>query len=148
MIREYQDQDIGAVVEIWYESSIDAHDFIDPDYWKAQINEMRERYIPMSETYVMVEGAVITGFVSMVDDYLAALFIDRAHQNKGAGRELLDFVKDRRACMKLKVYKENIAAVRFYERNEFGIKEEVTDEQTGRQECVMEWRKPDEAADQ
>src|SRR5699024_11326771 len=62
--------------------------------------------------------------------YLAALFIDVAYQNNGAGKELLNFEKRRRNKIRLKVYKENLSAVRFYEKNGFIIKEELTDEQT------------------
>src|SRR5690625_5506972 len=76
----------------------------------------------------------------MVEGYLAALFIDVAYQNNGAGKELLNFEKRRRNKIRLKVYKENLSAVRFYEKNGFIIKEELTDEQTNKQEYLMEWR--------
>ncbi|MGG0667081.1 GNAT family N-acetyltransferase [Sporosarcina koreensis] len=66
----------------------------------------------------------------MVDDYLAALFIDVAYQNNGAGKELLNFEKRQRTIIQLKVYKENLSAVRFYEKIGFIIKKELTDEQT------------------
>src|SRR5699024_11852364 len=58
----------------------------------------------------------------------------------GAGKELLNFEKRRRNKIRLKVYKENLSAVRFYEKNGFIIKEELTDEQTNKQEYLMEWR--------
>lgn len=77
----------------------------------------------------------------MVDDYLAALFIDVAYQNNGAGKELLNFEKRQRTIIQLKVYKENLSAVRFYEKNGFIIKKELTDEQTNKQEYLMEWTK-------
>src|SRR5699024_11913600 len=84
------------------------------------------------------------GFISMVEGYLAALFIDVAYQNNGAGKELLNFEKRRRNKIRLKVYKENLSAVRFYEKNGFIIKEELTDEQTNKQEYLMEWTKRSE----
>src|SRR5699024_12488640 len=77
----------------------------------------------------------------MVEGYLAALFIDVAYQNNGAGKELLNFEKRRRNKIRLKVYKENLSAVRFYEKNGFIIKEELTDEQTNKQEYLREWTK-------
>src|SRR5699024_61570 len=64
-----------------------------------------------------------------------------AYQNNGAGKELLNFEKRRRNKIRLKVYKENLSAVRFYEKNGFIIKEELTDEQTNKQEYLMEWTK-------
>jgi hypothetical protein len=60
----------------------EAHDFIDQEYWLSQKTEMRDKYIPMSDTYVIYTQAEIVGFVSMVEDYLAALFIDTSIKKK------------------------------------------------------------------
>ncbi len=141
MIRAYKDKDIDTLVDIWYKGSLQAHDFIDSSYWESQIEEMKEKYIPMSETHVITSQTKIVGFISMVDDYLAALFIDVAYQNNGAGKELLNFEKRQRNIIQLKVYKENLSTVRFYEKNGFIIKKELTDEQTNKQEYLMEWTK-------
>lgn len=141
MIRAYKVEDLDALVDIWYKGSLQAHDFIDSDYWKSQIAEMREKYIPMSETHVITSQTKIVGFVSMVDDYLAALFIDEGFQNKGVGKKLLNFEKEQRNKIQLKVYKENLSAVYFYKRNGFIIKKELTDKLTNKQEYLMEWTK-------
>ena len=141
MIRAYKENDIDILIDIWYKSSLQAHDFIYSGYWESQMEEMRGKYIPMSETHVITNQIKIIGFISMVEDYLAALFIDVAYQNNGAGKELLNFEKRRRNKIRLKVYKENLSAVRFYEKNGFIIKEELTDEQTNKQEYLMEWTK-------
>src|SRR5699024_12465401 len=102
---------------------------------------MKEKYIPMSETHVINNQTKIIGFNSMVEGYLAALFIDVAYQNNAAGKELLNFEKRRRNKIRLKVYKENLSAVRNYEQNGFIIKEELTDEKTNKQEYLIEWTK-------
>src|SRR5699024_4925653 len=91
--------------------------------------------------HVITNQTKIIGFISMVEGYLAALFIDVAYQNNGAGKELLNFEKRRRNKIRLKVYKEKLSAERFYEKNGFIIKEELTDEQTNKQESVMQWTK-------
>src|SRR5699024_841196 len=141
MIRAYKENDIDILIDIWYKSSLQAHDFIYSGYWESQIEEMKEKYIPMSETHVITNQTKIIGFISMVEGYLAALFIDVAYQNNGAGKELLKYEKRRRNKIRLKVYKENLSAVRFYEKNGFIIKEELTDEQTNKQQYLMEWTK-------
>lgn len=86
MIRPYMKSDLDTVADIWYNGSLQAHHFIDPDYWASKIGEMKEIYIPLSETHVFQSSAAVIGFVSMVDNYLAALFVDPAFQNNGAGR--------------------------------------------------------------
>jgi putative acetyltransferase len=140
-IRAYKGTDIDTLIGIWYRGSIKAHDFIDSSYWKSQREEMKEKYLPMSETYVKTQQSRVMGFISMVDDYLAALFIDVSYQSNGYGKELLNFIKNQRDAIQLKVYKKNTTAVRFYFKNGFVLKEELVDEQTNEQEYLMEWKK-------
>ncbi|MCM3739431.1 N-acetyltransferase [Oceanobacillus luteolus] len=141
VIRKYNKTEVNTLLKIWYEGSVIAHDFIDKDYWKSKQTDMREAYLPMSETYVISNEKEINGFISMVDDYLAALFIDVKHQGEGYGKRLLNFIKDRRKNIQLKVYKKNRNAVDFYLRNGFVIKEELIDEQTAEEEFLMEWER-------
>ena len=77
----------------------------------------------------------------MVDNFLAALFIDVRHQGEGYGKELLNFIKRDRENIQLKVYKKNKKAINFYLGNGFVIKEESLDEQTEEKEFLMEWEK-------
>lgn len=140
-IRLHKKTEVNKLLEIWYEGSVIAHDFIDKDYWKSQRTEMKEKYLPMSETYVISNEEDIVGFVSMVDNYLAALFIDVKHQGEGYGKELLNFIKSQRDNIKLKVYKKNNNAVKFYLGNGFVVKEESLDEQTAEEEFLMVWEK-------
>ena len=55
MIRRFQQTDIDQVISIWLEASIKAHDFIESEFWKSKVKDMREIYIPSGETYVMVK---------------------------------------------------------------------------------------------
>src|SRR5699024_7253309 len=119
-----KENDIDILIDIWYKSSLQAHDFIYSGYWESQIEEMKEKYIPMSATHVITNQTKCIGFISMVEGYLAAFVIDVAYQNHGARKEVLNFEKRRRNKNLLKVYKEKISAVRLYEKNGFIIKEE------------------------
>src|SRR5699024_9081090 len=134
MIRAYKENDIDILIDIWYKSSLQAHDFIYSGYWESQIEEMKEKYIPMSETHVITNQTKIIGFISMVEGYLAALFIDVAYHNNGAGKEILNFEKRRRNKIRVKVYKENLSAVRIYAKKVIIIKLKLTDEQTKKQD--------------
>lgn len=140
-IRLKKNTEVNKLVEIWYEGSLIAHHFVDKNYWKSQRTEMKEKYIPISETYVVSNEKDVVGFVSMMDNYLAALFIDVNYQGSGYGKGLLDFIKRQRKNIQLKVYKRNNKAVDFYLKNGFVIKEETLDEQTSEEEFLMEWAK-------
>ncbi|CAG9620383.1 N-acetyltransferase [Sutcliffiella rhizosphaerae] len=136
MLKQYE---VDTITEIWYRGSVQSHSFIDSNYWLAQKQEMRDKYIPMAQSYVIYHENEVAGFVSMVDNYLAALFIDPVYQGNGYGRELLQFIKGKYSTISLKVYKENKSAIRFYEKNGFLIKETLLDENTGHGEYLMEW---------
>jgi len=139
-IRLSKEIEFDKMVDIWYEGSLIAHNFIDKDYWNSQRHKMKEIYLPMSENYVICNEKEVVGFISMVDNYLAALFIDIENQGNGYGKELLNFIKEQRNNIQLKVYKKNDVAVNFYLRNGFVNKEERLDEQTSEVEFLMEWR--------
>ncbi|SER01714.1 N-acetyltransferase [Piscibacillus halophilus] len=140
-IRLNKENEIDSLVNIWYEGSLLAHDFIDKNFWKSHCTKMKEEYLPNSETYVVTDKGEIVGFISMVESYLAALFIDHNHQSKGYGKELLNFIKEQRDAIQLKVYKKNDKAINFYLKNGFVEVEELQDEKTGEREILMEWER-------
>jgi putative acetyltransferase len=138
-IRKSNENDLDVLVALWYEVSIKAHDFIDSQYWDFQKSDMKEKYLPMAVTYVIEDSKKIVGFISMVENYLAAIFIDNENQGKGYGKKLLDHIKKEKQCIQLKVYKKNEASCRFYLKNNFIIAEETMDEATGEKEYLMLW---------
>ena len=52
MIRSYNSQDTDRVIRIWLEASILAHHFIPAMYWIGKQEDMRNVYLPGSDTYV------------------------------------------------------------------------------------------------
>jgi putative acetyltransferase len=139
--RQSTVQDYDRMVEIWLEGSKLSHAFIDEHYWTSQQSDMKEKYLPMSTSYVLEETGDIRGFISVVGNYLAALFIDPRQQGKGYGEQLLNYIKDQADSLDLKVYQQNDRAVRFYLKNGFVIVEEQIDENTSAKEYVMTWRR-------
>lgn len=140
-IEKLKDSDISEVVDLWYDASVKAHSFISADYWKKNKETMAAEHLSDSETYSAVSDNGIIGFISMKGDYLAAVFVKNDMQGGGVGTQLLDYVKQRRNTIRVKVYKKNTAAVRFYERRGFKAVSEQTEEETGEPELLMEWNK-------
>ncbi|MGO3707991.1 MAG: N-acetyltransferase [Mesonia hippocampi] len=137
MIRLFKPQDIAKLVELWYDASVIAHDFIEKNYWEEKKKEMTEIYIPNSETYVYEQAGQIIGFVSLLENYIAAIFVAPAQQGKGVGKALMQFVKQQRKTLTLGVYAKNINSIAFYKKQGFVVVEEKIDEPTGEQELVM-----------
>lgn len=137
MIRESTQSDIDQVIKIWLEASIKAHDFIESEFWESKVNDMKEIYIPSAETYVFEEMNIVKGFVSLVDDTMAALFVSPCCQGKGIGKQLVLKSKAIREKLVLTVYKENSKAIEFYIRHGFEIIKEQIDDHTGHSELLM-----------
>jgi putative acetyltransferase len=70
-------------------------------------------YLPNSETYLAMEKDTIIGFIAMSDNYLAAIFVQINNQESGIGKTLLNYIKERRETIQLKVYKKNSNTVAF-----------------------------------
>ena len=140
-IRKLENSDIPEVVELWYETSIEAHDFISPDYWKANMEAMATVYLPGSETYLAVEKERIIGFIAMMDNYLAAIFVQVNMLGYGIGTKLLNHMKEKKETIKLTVYKKNPKSIHFYKKHGFKILSENLDENTDEIELLMEWNK-------
>ncbi len=137
MIRKFQQSDIEQVISIWLEASIKAHDFVDSEFWKSKVKDMRGIHIPSGETYVYEERDIIKGFVSLYNDTLAALFVSPDFQGAGIGMQLMGKAKDVRDNLSLTVYKENIKSIEFYQKCGFKIEREQIDKHTGHPELVM-----------
>lgn len=140
MIRKFEISDLTNVMKIWLEANIKSHDFIHHSYWHENY-EMVKEMLPEATIFVYEENGNIQGFVGLIDNYIAGIFVDNEKQSKGIGKFLLDYVKEKYPSLSLKVYKNNMRAVKFYQRENFDIKEEHIDENTNEIEYVMEWVK-------
>ncbi|MCL5424030.1 MAG: GNAT family N-acetyltransferase [Gammaproteobacteria bacterium] len=138
MIREYREADIEPILDIWLSASIKAHAFAGPTFWKSKVSEMRNDYIPASETFVFeVEGQIV-GFYCLYGSTLAAIFVSPSLQGKGIGSALMEDAKSRRVCLQLSVYSQNSPSINFYKQHGFISLGEQIDEQTGQPEFIME----------
>lgn len=143
MIREFSNKDERTVLDIWLRSTIKAHPFIASDFWQSKVSEMRTRYLPASSTYVFEEDktGVVRGFISLIQNQIAALFVHPDFQGMRIGKELINFACQKSSSLQLNVYSQNLPAVEFYKRRGFVIIKEQEDIHTGELEMVMEYNK-------
>lgn len=136
-MKQTEAQQLGS---IWLEASLIAHDFIQPDYWRNNLNGMVTKYIPGAETYVDETNNEINGFISIVnDDTIAAIFVNPTKQGLGIGGKLINFVKEKYEGLSLTVYSKNAKSRSFYEKHGFVNGAERIDEAAGEREVVMKW---------
>ena len=136
MIRLAERQDLDRIMEIWLEGNLQAHDFVDPDYWTGCLQEVREA-IAQADVWVWDENGRVEAFAGMVEHYLAGLFVSGAQRGKGIGGLLLEHIKEQRFPLTLHVYSRNAGAVQFYERHGFGTVSEYIDPEPGQPEREM-----------
>ena len=125
------------VLRIWLDASVRAHGFVDGWFWQSKVRDMKETYIPASETYICEDEEGMKGFLSLCENTLAAMFVAPEHQGEGIGRKLMQKAKELRRELELSVYKDNGRAVRFYEMCGFRCVAERVDKYTGHPELVM-----------
>lgn len=142
MIRQFKKNDLPAVMQIWLDTNIKAHDFIPKEYWESNYEIVKE-ILPDAEIYVHEDDTAdfIDGFIGLTDNYIAGIFVKEDKQSKGIGKQLLNYVKNIKPNISLSVYQKNTKAVRFYKREQFQIVSENVDDITNEKEFIMEWDK-------
>ncbi|MBC5997147.1 N-acetyltransferase [Romboutsia ilealis] len=139
MIRDLENKDIDKIMNIWLKSTIKAHNFITKEYWENSYNDVRDVYIPMSETFVYEDKDDIKGFISIINnEFIGALFVDIDYQGNGIGKYLINYAIDEYKKLNLAVYKENKKSVEFYINRGFEIIKEQINEDSGHSEYIME----------
>ncbi|WP_330112340.1 GNAT family N-acetyltransferase (plasmid) [Cetobacterium somerae] len=138
MIRRLEKKDIDVVIQIWFEANKRAHDFIPESYWLGKFNEVKD-ILPQAEVYVYEIDNEIKGFIGLMDNYIAGIFIASECQSKGIGKELLCYAKEKKKNLSLSVYIKNSRAINFYKRENFKVISENLDENTGEKEFFMTW---------
>lgn len=142
MIRAFEENDLIAIMQIWLDTNIKAHYFIPKEYWTDNY-EMVRSVLPRAEIYVYENDATaqIDGFIGLSNEYIEGIFVRESVQSNGIGKQLLGYAKSVKSNMSLCVYQKNTRAIQFYQREQFVIQSENTDDNTNQKEYVMIWKK-------
>ena len=134
--------EIQSCADIWLESSIAAHSFIEPEFWRSNYSAMLEQYLPAADIYLAKDEEAIAGFAALYQGRLAALFVLPAWWSKGVGSLLLQLVQELHEELQLTVYAKNSRAISFYLRHGFATQQEQVCPHTREPELLMLWKKP------
>ena len=139
MIRKMKDLELEKVSQIWLDSNLEAHDFIDKNFWLDNYPMVKEQF-KTAEIYVDAE-LEIKGFVGLQSDYIAGIFVEKSYRNQGIGKKLINFLKKNHQELSLDVYDKNIRAKQFYEKNGFEVSTQSIERETGEKESRLVWKK-------
>ncbi|WDV47320.1 N-acetyltransferase [Clostridiaceae bacterium M8S5] len=140
MIRKIKKtaHEIENIMQLWLRSTIKAHPFIPEDYWNSNYEDIKDKYIPLSDVYVYLENKTILGFISIINkEFIGAIFVDVNTQGKGIGKKLIQHSMDIYGELTLAVYKDNLQAVEFYKHVGFTVINEQLNKETNKLEYIM-----------
>ena len=138
-IRKANKADINRVMDIWLRANLEAHNFVDPNYWKNNFAVVK-REIQSADVFVVEVKNKIVGFAGLKEDYLAGIFFIQKVRHQGLGTGLLNYLKQHYPELILDVYQKNRAAVNFYHKNGFKVVQEKEYQDQNLNEYQMMWK--------
>lgn len=131
MIRKYKTADTEAILDVWYKSTTLAHAFMTEEFKAKERNNIREIYLPNTETWVYEMEGNVVGFISMIKNEVGAIFLLPEFHGNGIGKKLMDTVAEIHKTLEVEVYEKNKIGRDFYERYGFVFMKKHVHEETG-----------------
>ena len=139
MIRKHIEKNLEQILNVWYHSSTLAHPFLKFEFVEKVKSDMRNIYIPDSDTWVYEKDLEIVGFISMIDNEIGGLFVLPSFMGKGIGSQLVDFIGKNHKNLEVEVFEKNKIGRAFYDKHGFQLVKEFTHQESG--ENVLKMRK-------
>ncbi|MEE8825051.1 putative N-acetyltransferase YjaB [Lentilactobacillus sunkii] len=131
---------LDEVARIWLDGNLEAHSFIDPNYWKNYYDTVKQD-IGHAEMFIFEDNGHVAGFLGMDGHYIAGLFVASEYRGQGIGTQLLESAKQTRSELTLSVYEKNANAYKFYLKNGFHETIHKLDRVTSEFAVNMKWEK-------
>lgn len=116
MIRAYHKSDLNQVISVWHNAIKDSNPSLSDELLDSQKEDIREKYLPVSDVWVYEKGGIIVGFVALKENIVGALFVEPSEQDQGIGTMLLRHVKAVNGSVSFEILKENIRVLDFYRK--------------------------------
>ncbi|WP_420401401.1 GNAT family N-acetyltransferase [Flagellimonas sp.] len=120
MIRKHTSADLEQLIHIWREATALAHHFLDADLVSKIEKDMREVYLPDSQTWVYEEDGEVVGFISMANNEIGGLFVLTDEHARGIGTALVNYVGLLFEQLEVEVFVKNQIGRAFY--NKYGFR--------------------------
>lgn len=137
-LNEIDEKTLDSLLAIWLEGNLQAHSFIPKNYWLDNQVAVREG-LAQARIFVKETDGKAVGFLGLVEEAIAGLFVKEQFQKQGIGEALIQRVKDEKKILTLTVYENNQAALLFYERQGFRRVRSQIDPETQQREWLMRW---------
>ncbi|HPQ67934.1 MAG TPA: GNAT family N-acetyltransferase [bacterium] len=138
MIRDYRDEDLGRVMDIWLAASRVGHPFLSEEQLAKDRQEIIEHAIPEARQWLYENEGEIVGFIALIGEHIGGLFVDPAYHRQGIGRALVNHARGMYERLTVNVFRDNRNGIAFYEGVGFAFVREQISEYFGLPEWVME----------
>lgn len=138
LIEHLDSSDLETISQIWLMSNLDTHDFIEKEYWLNNYSFVKKAF-SSATIYAYYSDNKIVGFLGIINEYIAGIFILQDYRSLGIGTQLLKTIQSTHTKLTLDVYQKNTLALKFYQKNGFHIQQEKLDIQTEEIEYFLEW---------
>ena len=70
--------------------------------------------LPKADTWVYEQEGIVVGFISLIGNEVAALFVQPAFHGTGTGRALVDKARELHSDLEVEVFEVNSIGLQFY----------------------------------
>ncbi|PSJ64210.1 GNAT family N-acetyltransferase [Mesorhizobium soli] len=142
-IRAYAGaSDRDRLLEIWLTASQVGHPFLGEADLSAQMQLVRDTYLPQAENWVAVVEGQPAGFIGLLDSFIGGLFIDPAFHGCGIGKSLVLHAAQLKGALDVEVYADNRDACVFYRRIGFAETARHARDDEGRPLAIVRMHRP------
>ncbi len=132
-IRKYTESDLESVLNSWEIATRLAHEFMNDDFIAQERKNVRQVYLPNTETWVAEIDNKVIGFIALMGNEVGAIFLQPCYHSKGIGKALMDKAQELHGNLEVEVFKVNRIGRHFYSKYGFEFVEEKFHELTGQQ---------------
>ena len=82
MIRAFEKNDLSTIMQIWLDTNIKAHAFIQKEYWICNYDAVKNA-LPQAEIFVYENDSTkqINGFIGLSGNYIEGFFVQNNAQS-------------------------------------------------------------------
>ncbi len=131
IVREYQAEDLDAVLSSWENATRLAHPFMTDEFLDQERDNIPNLYLPNAETWVIEQAGQVIGFIALLGNEVGAIFVQPEFHGTGAGKALMDKAHALRGDLEVEVFEANRIGRHFYQRYGFTPLSESIHEPTG-----------------
>ena len=113
-IRQYTDRDLEDLLSSWENASKLAHPFLINDLLESTRKNIPVVLLPKADTWVYEQEGIVVGFISLIGNEVAALFVQPAFHGTGTGRALVDKARELHSDLEVEVFEVNSIGLQFY----------------------------------